>query len=454
MPESPLRTLLRKLRARLWWWLRRDPVFYARLRERFSRRPLSPGDLVRLDLLERANQQLLLERAQELGPVFKGIAWGHLCVCVVGLDDCRRFLQQHRSSVRAMKMHLGEFIPGGFVCAREGEAHRVLRRPLQQAVQDTATTVAAPGLDAEVEAIGRDALQAYAASAATHGHAPSAYRDTLLTIVTSTLVRISYGVAPGRAAHQRLSALHGQFSSVDLQWEPGSHEARTFHAIRSELLGLPELTRQSGEEQPVTGLLERCRAHGSLDEAMLGTLIYQLEGSRHDMKNFLGWLTLHAGSHPRVIERIREERQGAGEADRAARAMVAETLRHNQSERLMRQTLKDLVFDGYLIPCDSIVRLCLWESHREPAHFTDPLIFDPERFLMEPPRRESFAPFGLDHHQCPMDAMVVRIGIAFLRALADFHIDLIHPGPPRRGRFHWETPVDFSVRLEPRESLP
>lgn len=449
VPEHPLRKLLSKVRARLSWWFRRDPVVYARVRELLARRSLPPGDLVRLDRMEFARHEFLLERAGDLGPVFKGIAWGRLCICVVGLDDCRRFLQVHRADLRAMKMHLGEFIPGGFVCAREGEEHRALRRPLQQAVQETATAAASPGLDAVLEAIAGEGLHRYAAAAATHGHRADAYRDTLLTIATSMLIRISYGCEPGSAAHRRLMELYRQLSTEDVVWDPGRHEAGAFHALHAEVLRTSEAIAFGPEGSTVTSLLERCRAHGSLDEAMLGTLIYQLETSRHDMKNLLRWLSVHAGNHPHVMERIVLERRVGGVDDGVARAMVLETLRHDQTERLMREVLKDLVFDGYLIPRHAMVRLCLWESHRDPGSFADPQRFDPERFLVESPRRESFAPFGLDHHQCPLDGMVVRMGIAFLRALSGYGIASINPGPSKRGRFFWEPPSDYSVLLQP-----
>jgi len=449
VPEHPFFKLLGKVRTRLSWWLRRDPVFYARVRELLARRSLPPGDLVRLDHLEFARHEFLLERAGDLGPVFKGIAWGRLCICVVGLDPCRRFLQGHHTDLRAMKMHLGEFIPGGFVCAREGKEHRALRRSLQQAVQETATAVASPGLDAVFEAIAAEGLHAYAAAAVTHGHGADAYRETLLTIATSMLIRNSFGCEPCSAEHRRLLELYRGLSTEDVVWDPGSREARAFHALHDEVLSPSEAIAVAPEGAKVTSLLERCRAHGTLDEAMLGTLLYQLETGRHDMKNLLRWLTLHGGDHPRVMERITLEGQAGGADDRVARAMVLETLRHDQTERLMREVLKDFVFDGYLIPRHATVRLCLWESHRDPDSFADPLDFDPERFLLEAPRRESFAPFGLDHHQCPMDGMVVRMGISFLRALSGYRITSINPGPASRGRFHWEPPVDFSVQLQP-----
>ena len=118
----------------------------------------------------------------------------------------------------------------------------------------------------------------------------------------------------------------------------------------------------------------------------------------------------------------------------------------------MRDVIEDVVFDGFLIPEFASVRMCLWESHHAEDIFPDPHRFDAERFLADPPSSDHFAPFGVDHHQCPYGRTVVRIGTAYLRTLAQgYEVAAKTPGNPVRGAYHWEPSPAFSVKLVPRQ---
>ena len=183
---------------------------------------------------------------------------------------------------------------------------------------------------------------------------------------------------------------------------------------------------------------------------MLGNLIYQAEMGRSDMKNFFRWLTRHATDDPATLDRIRAEDAAGDGARPLAEAFVQETLRTDQSERLIRIAKRDIVFDGFLIPRHATIRLCLWESHHAECAFADPHRFDPERFLTERPGNDRFAPFGVDHHQCPMGGTVVKMGVIFVRALArGYRVTALTEGPPVRGGYHWEPAPRFAVELRP-----
>jgi hypothetical protein len=75
-------------------WLRRLRVVRAYLSAMCRRRPLPPGTLVHLDLLERGNRYILLDRAKVYGPVFKAIMQDRLVICVIGSDIGRRLLRE------------------------------------------------------------------------------------------------------------------------------------------------------------------------------------------------------------------------------------------------------------------------------------------------------------------------------------------------------------------------
>ena len=62
--------------------------------------------------------------------------------------------------------------------------------------------------------------------------------------------------------------------------------------------------------------------------------------------------------------------------------IVMETLRLEQSEYLYRETTRDIEHKGVVIPRGWLVRLCVRESHQDPAIFANPDVFDPDRFLI------------------------------------------------------------------------
>lgn len=144
-------------------------------------------------------------------------------------------------------------------------------------------------------------------------------------------------------------------------------------------------------------------ADRALDETMLGNLIYQVEMSRSDMKNLFRWLTRHASDDPEVVDTLATEHPPIAGGRSLAEA------------------------------------------------FANPHQFDAGRFKNSVPGNDTYAPFGVDHHQCPMGGLAIRLGMIFLKALAcGYRVTALAPGPPTRGAHHWEPSPRFSVQLTPR----
>ena len=95
-------------------------------------------------------------------------------------------------------------------------------------------------------------------------------------------------------------------------------------------------------------------------------------------------------------KRKRSPAAAPGELSLAAR-IIAETLRLEQSEYIVRVARRPLSVGGFRIPAGWLLRLCVRESHRDPTAFTDPDRFDPDRFpgpatrsaLLRPARRRA-----------------------------------------------------------------
>ena len=87
-----------------------------------------------------------------------------------------------------------------------------------------------------------------------------------------------------------------------------------------------------------------------------------------DMSGFLCWVLYYLGRNPRWLEEAGqlETLPDLTNHSTLAARVVLETLRLRQSEFIFRATLQDIEFRGFLIPRGWLVRICVWESHRDP----------------------------------------------------------------------------------------
>jgi cytochrome P450 len=440
--------VLNSLRARL----PRRSVAYARARALVSRHPLPPGDLVRLDVVEKNDRTFLLRRAAEVGPIFKAIAWDEFWVCVVGLERGRRLLREHGAALRPVTLQLEPLFPKGFLRQMQGEDHRRYRKALLRAIRGEDLTANRRGLDA----LAADALARHAAAPRSDDDSAADLIRTLNAIASGMLIHAFFGAPFGSPQFERVLAAYHRLGPYGLVWNLGPAQHAAFAEIRDTLLAeFAGASRPPGSEHSVLGQLVR---EGALDATLLGNLIYMVEMGRYDTYSLFRWLAKYAADHPALLEAIaHEDAASAAPAGRRslAEAFVIETLRMDQSERLIRRVQRDLVFDGFLIPKHATVRVCLWEPHKSPAVFPEPFRFDPARFLGEKdPGPDEFAPFGLDAHQCPFGDLAIGLSVIFLRALARAWVPESHgDGLPVRGAFHWEPASRFGVKLRPRAPI-
>lgn len=429
-PLSDVRPRLEKLRAflRAWW----------------SRGTLAPGDLVPIDELERGNRTVLIERAARYGPIFKGLMEKRVVTCVVDLELGRRLLKEHGTSLRPMTIRIESMVPHGFMRRMTGDVHRRYRKELVNGVNAIAFAPLAPWLETTVAA----GLRAHAESGADPS--PSAWADALSRIASSLLVTVFFGARPGSARHAELLATYRRLGPHGVVWTIGDNQIEAFGALR-ELL---RAERQQPTDPLREALLPTMTANGPVDETMLGNLIYMVELGRYDLRGLLRWISKYAAEHPEWLERIANEVPAPGSGARPlAEAFVLETLRMDQSERLMRTVERTIRFEGHLLPKGSLVRVCMWEVHKSAAHFPEPFRFDPARFLGESTARDHFSPFGLDHHHCPLASLSIDLATLFVAVLArDWTVRSTGAMPPVRGPYHWEPSPRFQVTLAARRA--
>jgi len=407
---------------------------------------LPPGDKAQpLDIMEKADRLALLRMADELGPVFKGRGWGSPWIYVVGLPRCRRILRAHEDDLHPVTIDVGTLFDKGILRQMEGGDHRRYRSALVQAIQ---------ALPAD-RAWGQMSRVGHGPEGLTgrQDAAPmgvQTFRSLLARIVFDELAQVIFGVEPGEPAHNPLVAAYGELGGNGLVWNIGTRQACAFAAIAAILR--QHLATMEARRTTNTSVLANLQQHGAVDAVMLGNLIYMVEMGRYDMAAFFRWLTWFAAMHPDWMDRIAD---GTDTRQPVAAAFVMEALRLEQAERLVRRVKRDFVAEGFLFPKGANVRFCIWESHKSPEAHAAPFSFDPGRFLGERPGPDRYSPFGIDRHQCPFGSYSVRLGAAFVAALAThFHVGPSGSGEAVRGLYHWEPAEDFSPVLTARKRQP
>ena len=101
-----------------------------------------------------------------------------------------------------------------------------------------------------------------------------------------------------------------------------------------------------------------------------------------------------------------------------------------------------------------LLRICVNESHRDPAVFAEPNTFDPDRFAGRTFSRLEYSPFGADTHGC-MGAQIAHfLGRILVEELcAGFEWRLTRAGPPEHGsrqRDHWRPSAETLAVMQKR----
>lgn len=97
---------------------------------------------------------------------------------------------------------------------------------------------------------------------------------------------------------------------------------------------------------------------------------------------------------------------------------------------LGRKVVEDDVVEGYLLPKDALVFISPWAIHRLPEFWSNPLAFDPDRWLTEDPRRAhgSYLPFSMGQRKCIGDTFAtVEAQLILTTVMQQVHLGLV-PG--------------------------
>ena len=112
----------------------------------------------------------------------------------------------------------------------------------------------------------------------------------------------------------------------------------------------------------------------------------------------------------------------------------------------MRKVNADTKIDGYTFKSGSFVIYGIYNIHHNKALWTDPELFQPERFLSEKNHRFSFLPFGTGERIC--------IGNHFAMLESQLLLSMIIQQFDIQLTSDEEVEIDLAVSLRPKGGIP
>ena len=421
-------------------------VAYAQEKSAETGHSLPPGEWLNMNEIEWSDRLFMLRQSQEVGPIFKTLIWGELCICIVGLPLCQRFLKENDDRVVPQTMELKPLVPKGFMRQMEGETHQYYRKALMKALS-SAVMIANEKQHRLTISNGLEGYFKEHLSDATN-------RDLLVKwlneIASGLLIQIFFGARFDSEAFNQLLKLYHELGPQGLVWNITEKEKAAFENIRQFLRDQLKQSDASNNDWLPESIIANLHEVGDIDDTLLGNLIYMVEMGRYDMYTLFRWLIMFSSENPQLLKEIAEEPDElANNEGSITKAFVLEALRMEQTGRLLRDVKENFEFEGFLIPKHATVRLCLWESHKDPSTFTEPFDFNPKRFMENKLSINEFAPFGIGKHLCPLGDVATRMSTLLLKTLAkNYQIKPTASGPAIRGMYHWEPAYTFSAQLE------
>ncbi|MGH9383137.1 MAG: cytochrome P450, partial [Vicinamibacterales bacterium] len=365
-----------------------------------------------------------------------------------------QLLHEHEEALGPSIQRFSHAIPGGFLRYMNVETHSLYGPLFRQALS---LQTIAHGWPVAVATTRRE-LDVAASLAKGTRTGPVEPNEYLERIVTHTFQRILFGITPGTPASEQLTRVYAPLASMALSDQP-TREARTaLDELRRMLRAQSDewRRRSGGGDPPVCALGELGRLDARMpDVTCVDNLVFIYKISSANVAGLLRWLLAILGRHPEWIGRLRSELQAPEPSGPPALVdrIIMETLRLSQAEYLYRRLRLDLPFEGFVLPKGWLVRICVWESHRNVEAFDEPERFNPDRFLGRDFSRASYLPFGGDRHSCNGVALTNLICRAFLEEMTRAY-DWAVEGPVELERdfrhwSHWRPGRRLRLKLQP-----
>ena len=411
-----------------------------------------PGSLRPLPLGPWFERDFFLDASRRFGSVFKTSQFLRPMACMVGLPEGLAFLKTHEASLASPPMGFGRFIPGGFLRHMPPERHAAAKDVLRRAI---AREVYQP-----FEPVFRDIFRTMAAGIVTEGSLsngasvpPRRHVQRAMFPLWTTLF---FDIEAGTPGVERLKAL---YRILDIRNPTGASDEAIHGAVaeicRTVTDRLPrDAAAADGAPRSFLEALWRQSPELVDDPSIITNLIYMMHTTWSDMSGLLVWLLRMMTEHETWTARLRDC-AAANSHDGASlyARFVMETLRFEQSEHLYRVAAKEIRHNDVVIPSGWLVRVCLRESHQDPAVFDDPARFNPDRFLHRVYSRQEYAPFGGGQkYACLGEGLAALVGRTVVEELSrGFTWRTMTDGPHEYSAWrHWRPSSNWRILVASR----
>ena len=433
------------------------------VRNRFPGEQLlrSRGNLIRnIELMAASDPDLAVARALT----------GRTILLASHPDLAREVLTGHPRSLRkGLGLQRTRFVLGNGLLTSEGEFHLRQRRLAQPAFHRERIARYAEEMVARTEMVAaswRDGQSLDLARAMHH---------LTLDIVGRTLFGVDL---QGRAAElgKALTAVLDSFSIwlilfgerlYDLPIPRMRRAKQAVPALDAAIYAIIEEHRRSGRDQgDLLSMLMAARdaegdGSGMTDAQLRDEVMTLILAGHETTANALAWTWWFLAQHPEIDVRLAAEvRDACGDrpitmADLPnlpyTRAVFSEAMRlRPPAYATSREVIEPIVLGGQAIPVGAQVIVSPWVTQRDPRWWTEPLRYDPDRWLApraEPNHRHAYFPFGGGTRVCIGEQFAWTEGILVIAALV------------RRWRFCLTVPAtavrpQAAVTLRPAPGIP
>jgi cytochrome P450 len=394
-------------------------------------------------------------QAARHGPVFKMSQFGRPVACVVGHERARRMYVEHADALVPAQLPYNRLLSKGVLRYMPDNEHQleapVFRAAFARMDLAGAEDVLRASLRRELDAL-----------VARSPHGGVLAREAFDRWTVAALARLFFGVDP---LGERAATLAAILPSLGVDRAGGARWRRDLvdgvtrlaaeiRAIaRDRAAGVPGIAAGT----PIEAIAD---VPGGLDRPeRIENLVLIARVASKDLTGLMDWILHFASAEPEMLDRVRAHGRTAGGPRMQppidpATAFVMETLRLEQSEYLYRRVARPIDIDGHHIPAGWILRLCVNESHRDPAVFADPDRFDPPRFQSRAYSRTEYSPFGGLGHGCMGAAIAHFLGRLLVEELAiGYAWTVVSDGPIERGsrhRDHWRPSTRRRIAMRSR----
>ncbi len=225
-------------------------------------------------------------------------------------------------------------------------------------------------------------------------------------------------------------------------WRLFQHQRRDVYHLTSGILNQRRQTRGHPEEDVLDMLLVARDEDGTpmTEEQILDHLVSLMIAGHETTAAQLAWALQLLAHHEHIQQRLIREIQANTESAYLT-AMIQETLRHRCVFlfTMPRKVIRPIQIGQrtYTPPTHLLGAIHL--LHHDPALFENPYVFEPQRFLENPPTTQTWLPWGGGRRRCPGQHLALQ------EMQITLHVLLAHrsvqPASPQLERGRWRNAI-------------